>query len=150
MFTMLGQAQLIDTSPWASTQGRTALNGVSLTTVEHPRVANDETRRVVVVGAGQPEALETTFDVHVTVGQRTEHHPVQGRDGLFLQHFRHRHSLRRALRSPRAEWRAPGRPMALKVRRAAGLSAREAHRRLVTFGPTRSSPRRRPAAFAMS
>jgi hypothetical protein len=114
MFTMLRQAQLVDKSRWAPTEGRTALNGVSPTTVEHPRVANDVTRRVVVVSADQPEALEATFDVNMAVVQGAEHRPVQGRDGLFLEHFRHRHSLRRALRSPRAEWRAPSRPTALR------------------------------------
>jgi hypothetical protein len=49
-----------------------------LATVQHARVADDVTRRLVLVGADQSQALKTPFDVQVSVLERAEHRLVQG------------------------------------------------------------------------
>ena len=50
---------------------------VPLATVQHARVTDDVTRRIVRVRADQSQALKTPFDMHVAVLERAEHRLVQ-------------------------------------------------------------------------
>src|SRR6478672_7464427 len=76
---------------------------VALAAVQHPRVADDVARRIVVIGANEAVAIQALIEGNFAVPEGAEHLSVQWRYGLLLQHAWHASSLRRPCSWPRAE-----------------------------------------------